>query len=218
MVGFKPSLSGSVGFSAVFPSAVPVGRGRNHTAVKIAPEYAHGVIHVLDASRVVGVVSSAKRRSARTWGRAVMNIFRSAFGNTVVPMSRPSITMFRLWPSCRCRATIACRTSLTALTSLTFSETRICRISSETSSPFSNIREFSASGRKSIRMSANASPMRSASSRPMPFRRKQSVTALYIAPLSMKTKPRSLSSRAKARASVLFPQDEWPSMAITKLI
>ncbi len=29
-----------------------------HTAVKVAPEYAHGVIHVLDASRVVNVVSS----------------------------------------------------------------------------------------------------------------------------------------------------------------
>ncbi len=29
-----------------------------HTAVKIAPEYPHGVVHVLDASRVVGVVSS----------------------------------------------------------------------------------------------------------------------------------------------------------------
>ena len=29
-----------------------------HTAVKIAPEYAPGVVHVLDASRVVNVVSS----------------------------------------------------------------------------------------------------------------------------------------------------------------
>jgi len=29
-----------------------------HTAVRIAPEYAHGVVHVLDASRVVNVVSS----------------------------------------------------------------------------------------------------------------------------------------------------------------
>jgi 5-methyltetrahydrofolate--homocysteine methyltransferase len=29
-----------------------------HTAVKVAPEYAHGVVHVLDASRVVNVVSS----------------------------------------------------------------------------------------------------------------------------------------------------------------
>jgi 5-methyltetrahydrofolate--homocysteine methyltransferase len=29
-----------------------------HTAVKIAPEYGHGVVHVLDASRVVNVVSS----------------------------------------------------------------------------------------------------------------------------------------------------------------
>jgi 5-methyltetrahydrofolate--homocysteine methyltransferase len=29
-----------------------------HTAVKVAPEYKHGVVHVLDASRVVNVVSS----------------------------------------------------------------------------------------------------------------------------------------------------------------
>ncbi len=31
---------------------------RQHTAVKIAPQYSHGVTHVLDASRAVGVVSS----------------------------------------------------------------------------------------------------------------------------------------------------------------
>ena len=31
---------------------------RQHTAVKIAPEYSHPVVHVLDASRVVGVVSA----------------------------------------------------------------------------------------------------------------------------------------------------------------
>ncbi len=38
-----------------------------HTAVKIAPEYAHGVVHVLDASRVVNVVSallSAEQKTA----------------------------------------------------------------------------------------------------------------------------------------------------------
>ena len=29
-----------------------------HTAVKIAPSYRHGVVHVLDASRAVGVVGS----------------------------------------------------------------------------------------------------------------------------------------------------------------
>ena len=29
-----------------------------HTAVKIAPSYAKGVVHVLDASRAVGVVGS----------------------------------------------------------------------------------------------------------------------------------------------------------------
>jgi 5-methyltetrahydrofolate--homocysteine methyltransferase len=40
---------------------------RQHTAVKIAPEYSHPVVHVLDASRVVDVVAafmSAERRSA----------------------------------------------------------------------------------------------------------------------------------------------------------
>jgi 5-methyltetrahydrofolate--homocysteine methyltransferase len=40
---------------------------RQHTAVKIAPEYGHATVHVLDASRVVDVVSSlmsAERRAA----------------------------------------------------------------------------------------------------------------------------------------------------------
>ncbi len=40
---------------------------RQHTAVKIAPEYAESIVHVLDASRAVGVVSSlldGKRREA----------------------------------------------------------------------------------------------------------------------------------------------------------
>src|SRR5581483_6447392 len=40
---------------------------RQHTAVKIAPEYGQPVVHVLDASRVVGVVSALldpARRSA----------------------------------------------------------------------------------------------------------------------------------------------------------
>ena len=30
-----------------------------HSAVKVAPEYPHGVVHVLDASRVVNVVSAS---------------------------------------------------------------------------------------------------------------------------------------------------------------
>ncbi len=34
---------------------------RQHTAVKIAPEYTHGVVHVLDASRAVNVVASLLR-------------------------------------------------------------------------------------------------------------------------------------------------------------
>jgi len=37
-----------------------------HTAVKIAPAYPHGVVHVLDASRAVGVVGQLKSASART--------------------------------------------------------------------------------------------------------------------------------------------------------
>ena len=48
---------------------------KQHTAVRIAPEYAQPTVHVLDASRVVGVVSdlldpgAARRRSTvRTAG------------------------------------------------------------------------------------------------------------------------------------------------------
>jgi 5-methyltetrahydrofolate--homocysteine methyltransferase len=37
-----------------------------HTAVKIAPEYAHGVVHVLDASRVVNVVSALLSTEQKT--------------------------------------------------------------------------------------------------------------------------------------------------------
>jgi 5-methyltetrahydrofolate--homocysteine methyltransferase len=38
---------------------------RVHTAVKIAPEYGHPVVHVLDASRAVGVVGSLRKPEAR---------------------------------------------------------------------------------------------------------------------------------------------------------
>jgi 5-methyltetrahydrofolate--homocysteine methyltransferase len=39
---------------------------RQHTAVKIAPEYDHEVVHVLDASRAVGVVSSLLDEKSRS--------------------------------------------------------------------------------------------------------------------------------------------------------
>ena len=51
---------------------------RQHTAVKIAPEYQHATVHVLDASRAVGTVSSlldpgeargARRGESRRPGR-----------------------------------------------------------------------------------------------------------------------------------------------------
>src|SRR5918998_1083835 len=38
---------------------------RMHTAVKIAPEYDNGVVHVLDASRSVTVVSNLLNKDAR---------------------------------------------------------------------------------------------------------------------------------------------------------
>jgi 5-methyltetrahydrofolate--homocysteine methyltransferase len=38
---------------------------RVHTAVKIAPEYGHPVVHVLDASRAVGVVGSLRKTESR---------------------------------------------------------------------------------------------------------------------------------------------------------
>jgi 5-methyltetrahydrofolate--homocysteine methyltransferase len=53
---------------------------RQHTAVKIAPEYSQPVVHVLDASRVVGVVSSlldpTRRVTLDTENRAAQALLR----------------------------------------------------------------------------------------------------------------------------------------------
>ena len=53
---------------------------RQHTAVKIAPEYSQPVVHVLDASRVVGVVSSlldpTRRATLDTENRAAQEVLR----------------------------------------------------------------------------------------------------------------------------------------------
>ena len=53
---------------------------RQHTAVKIAPEYSQPVVHVLDASRVVGVVSSlldpTRRATLDTDNRAAQAVLR----------------------------------------------------------------------------------------------------------------------------------------------
>ena len=61
---------------------------RQHTAVKIAPEYRHATVHVLDASRVVDVVSSLlnptepsairARRTARSRTRCASSTARGA--------------------------------------------------------------------------------------------------------------------------------------------
>jgi 5-methyltetrahydrofolate--homocysteine methyltransferase len=56
---------------------------RQHTAVRIAPEYAEPVVHVLDASRVVGVVGSlldpARRETLDHENRADQERLRAAF-------------------------------------------------------------------------------------------------------------------------------------------
>jgi 5-methyltetrahydrofolate--homocysteine methyltransferase len=53
---------------------------RQHTAVKIAPEYSQPVVHVLDASRVVAVVSSlldpARRATLDAENRAAQDVLR----------------------------------------------------------------------------------------------------------------------------------------------
>jgi 5-methyltetrahydrofolate--homocysteine methyltransferase len=53
---------------------------RQHTAVKIAPEYSQPVVHVLDASRVVGVVSSlldpTRRSTLDAENRAAQELLR----------------------------------------------------------------------------------------------------------------------------------------------
>ena len=53
---------------------------RQHTAVKIAPEYSQPVVHVLDASRVVGVVSSlldpTRRATLDAENRAAQEVLR----------------------------------------------------------------------------------------------------------------------------------------------
>ncbi|CAN5924572.1 methionine synthase [soil metagenome] len=58
---------------------------RQHTAVKIAPEYPHATLHVLDASRAVGTVSSlvdpAKTEALDTENRADQQRLRDLHGN-----------------------------------------------------------------------------------------------------------------------------------------
>ena len=58
---------------------------RQHTAVKIAPEYPHSTLHVLDASRAVGTVSSlvdpAKTQALDAENRADQERLRQIHGN-----------------------------------------------------------------------------------------------------------------------------------------
>jgi 5-methyltetrahydrofolate--homocysteine methyltransferase len=65
---------------------------RQHTAVKIAPEYAHAVVHVADASRVVDVVTSLKSDEQRARfeqaNRAEQDRLRDQYGGR---RDRPTI-------------------------------------------------------------------------------------------------------------------------------
>jgi 5-methyltetrahydrofolate--homocysteine methyltransferase len=70
---------------------------RIHTAVKIAPMYRHPVVHVTDASRAVGVVSSLKSAELRgrfaSDNRAEQEKLRQAHR----PQAQPLITLEEAW-------------------------------------------------------------------------------------------------------------------------
>ena len=161
-------------------------------------------------------VSSLYRRCARTAGSAVMKSFSSASGNTTVPMSRPSITTPRRRPISCCRATSLRRTSGMALTRLTQFETSIVRIFPSARSPLTYMSLAPRSGlkRKVIEILSRSFTTASSSTIPermAPCSRAWSVTARYMAPVSMKMYPRRA---AIALAKVLLPHEENPSTAM----
>src|SRR2546425_1862627 len=79
--------------------------------------------------------SSSSRRRARSAAEAVRKTFRSACGSTIVPMSRPTITIRPRSAIARCCSTITSRTYGTRATCETIRSTSGLRISQVTSAP-----------------------------------------------------------------------------------
>ncbi|HEY6291221.1 MAG TPA: methionine synthase [Terriglobia bacterium] len=66
---------------------------RIHTAVKIAPMYGHPVVHVADASRAVGVVSSLKSAGLRESFAAENHLEQEKLRQAHRPQAQPLITI-----------------------------------------------------------------------------------------------------------------------------
>src|SRR5262249_7959796 len=152
-----------------------------------------------------------KRRVPRVSGAASRKIFTSASGNTLVPMSRPSITMPPPAPIPCWRQTIHSRTGGCTDTLEAASVTSCRRMRSVTSAASSSTWLPSPCGRNSIRdrraSSARASPSSSATCFSIAF----SANARYMAPVSILTYPYLL---ARSAASVLLPEPAGPSIAM----
>ncbi len=136
------------------------------------------------------VFISSSRRCARISGRAVMNILRSAFGNTVVPMSRPSIMTLCCRAMSRCHSVSLARTAGMAETALTFWLTGMSRISSSTFSVLRYVvlRVFCGSKLKVMVSECSSCVMAWVSGLLLLMscaRSAASVTARYMAPVSM---------------------------------
>ena len=135
-------------------------------------------------------VSSSYRLCARTSGEAVTNIFNSASGNTVVPMSLPSITMPFCFPISRCCVVRHSRTNGSAATRLTFCETSSVRISLSTFLPLRCVITPPVSGLivnvifiSGMRFSSSDVSMPFGETRL--FSKQNRVTARYMAPVSI---------------------------------
>ena len=68
---------------------------RQHTAVKIAPEYAQPMVHVLDASRAVGVVATCSSRSGASGSTATTARTRSGCASSTRSAERKPLLAAR---------------------------------------------------------------------------------------------------------------------------
>ena len=155
------------------------GAGSSGELGRVRSRWSRARISATTAADLVSLVADCwrKRRSPRTSGAASRKIFTSASGNTLVPMSRPSITTPPAAPICRCRATIQARTPgctetfdaasvtsrsrMRALTSMPSSSTRLpsivgCKVMCERSASATSAVSFSKSTSSSTALSASA--------------------------------------------------------------
>ena len=156
-------------------------------------------------------ISSRYLLLALTLELAQRYILRSALGSTTVPISLPSITTFSLSASFLCSATSFSLTLFTALNLLASLPISSSLSLSLTSVPFKKTLCSPSTYFILISRSAKSLSILSSSLSFIPFSKKKSATALYIAPVSIYTKPSFL---LRAFAIVDFPAPAGPSIAI----